>query len=238
MPLTLGTDALELDTVIGPMPNFNITFERFFIEKSAQLLLNKPDNASPEPNESIMADSDDLTWMYQIQLANNSQQQNFEIIYNNNNVYYKATRRIEKNETLFAFPSKDLEISLGLMFVPARSDENYSCKKCMTTFCFTNHLMLHARYFCNMKTLRSQLESTLDNQSLLKRKCLDGHGSAKARKVVSSELPVKDSLYERQNNFLLEYLQSLALFNSSRNSILDNPKLKSNLNKNIIEIRK
>ena len=60
----------------------------------------------------------DLNWMHQIELADNYQQQNLEIIYNNNQVYYKTIKTIFKNEKLAAFPSKDLEISLGLQFVP------------------------------------------------------------------------------------------------------------------------
>ena len=59
-----------------------------------------------------------LSWMYEIDLANNSREQNLEIIYNNKNVYYKTTRPVLRNEFLSAFPSKDLEISLGLQYIP------------------------------------------------------------------------------------------------------------------------
>ena len=65
-----------------------------------------------------LPDTVDLNWMHQIELADNYQQQNLEIIYNNNQVYYKTIKTIFKNEKLAAFPSKDLEISLGLQFVP------------------------------------------------------------------------------------------------------------------------
>lgn len=56
--------------------------------------------------------------MHQITLASNQQQQNLEIIYNNNDVYFKTTRILFRDDELFAFPSKDLEIALGLQFVP------------------------------------------------------------------------------------------------------------------------
>lgn len=59
--------------------------------------------------------------MYEIDLANNSRQQNLEIIYNNKKVFYKTIRPIFKYETLSAFPSKDLEISLGLPYIPTSS---------------------------------------------------------------------------------------------------------------------
>ena len=58
--------------------------------------------------------------MHLIELADNCQDQNMEIIYNNSQVFFKSTRPIAKHDILRAFPSKDLEISLGLQFIPAR----------------------------------------------------------------------------------------------------------------------
>ena len=59
--------------------------------------------------------------MHGIQLADSSRQQNLEIIYNNNKVYFKTIKKLCKDEPLYAFPSKDLEISLGLQFIPIRT---------------------------------------------------------------------------------------------------------------------
>ena len=56
--------------------------------------------------------------MHDIQLADSSRQQNLEIIYNNNKVYFKTIKIVYKDEPLTVFPSKDLEISLGLQFIP------------------------------------------------------------------------------------------------------------------------
>lgn len=56
--------------------------------------------------------------MYDVELAKNSKQQNIEIIYNNNRVYFKTVKNIFKHDFICAFPSKDLEISLGLQFIP------------------------------------------------------------------------------------------------------------------------
>lgn len=56
--------------------------------------------------------------MQKVELARNSRHQNLEIVYNNNRVYFKTTRVVHKHEVLAAFPSKDLEISLGLQFIP------------------------------------------------------------------------------------------------------------------------
>ena len=99
--------------------------------------------------------------MYQIELANNSRHQNIEIIYNNKNVYYKTTRIIRRDDTLAAFPSKDLEISLGLQYIAINADEKYACKKCAQCFEYEHHLMLHARYFCsyNINSLLKTLSS-------------------------------------------------------------------------------
>jgi hypothetical protein len=111
--------------------------------------------------------------MYDIDLAENSTNQNLEIIYNNNQVFYKTIKRIYKDDLLKAFPSKDLEISLGLQFIQINSGkvillryplklisfkfinfkENiYTCKKCSKNFNFQYHLMLHSRYFCTFNT--------------------------------------------------------------------------------------
>lgn len=62
--------------------------------------------------------------MHQVELAKSSREQNLEIIYNNNRVYFKTVRTIYKHEILAAFPSKDLEISLGLQFVPIHHSGN------------------------------------------------------------------------------------------------------------------
>lgn len=71
--------------------------------------------------KSLLIKNDDLKWMRQVELAKNSKQQNLEIIYNNNRVFFKTVRNIYKNELLTIFPSKDLEISLGLQFIPIHS---------------------------------------------------------------------------------------------------------------------
>ena len=88
--------------------------------------------------------------MHNINLANNKTDQNLEIIYNDKNVYFKTLRTIYKNEYLTAFPSKDLEISLGLQFIPISSINVYSCRKCQQSFKFQYHIMLHNRYFCSL----------------------------------------------------------------------------------------
>ncbi len=56
--------------------------------------------------------------MYNVPLANNSREQNLEIIYNNKLLFFKVIKRVDKNDALKAFPSKDLEIALGLQFIP------------------------------------------------------------------------------------------------------------------------
>ena len=56
--------------------------------------------------------------MYNVALAKNSREQNLEIIYNNKLLFFKVIKNITKHEVLYAFPSKDLEIALGLQFIP------------------------------------------------------------------------------------------------------------------------
>ena len=59
--------------------------------------------------------------MYEIELSKSSREQNMEIIYNDNKVYFKTVKTILKDDFLNVFPSKDLEISLGLQFIPFQS---------------------------------------------------------------------------------------------------------------------
>lgn len=59
--------------------------------------------------------------MYEIELSKSSREQNMEIIYNDNKVYFKSVKKILKEDFLNVFPSKDLEISLGLQFIPFQS---------------------------------------------------------------------------------------------------------------------
>ena len=73
-----------------------------------------------------MNENDDLKWMHRVELARNSRQQNLEIIYNNNRVYFKTVRVIHKHEFLVVFPSKDLEISLGLQCVPIHPGREFN----------------------------------------------------------------------------------------------------------------
>ena len=79
---------------------------------------------SLKDSNEINGDSD-LNWMYQIDLANNSRQQNLEIIYNNKNVYYKTIKPVHRDDLLVAFPSKDLEISLGLQYIAITSGTHF-----------------------------------------------------------------------------------------------------------------
>ena len=63
--------------------------------------------------------------MLDVELARNSQEQNMEIICcNDNRIYFKTIKTINKNEILRIFPAKDLEISLGLQYIPYNTGKN------------------------------------------------------------------------------------------------------------------
>jgi hypothetical protein len=57
-------------------------------------------------------------WICDVSLAKSRREQNLEIVYNNKQLYFKTIKNIFKNDTLLAFPAKDLEIALGLQFIP------------------------------------------------------------------------------------------------------------------------
>ena len=62
MPLILGDDLLDSDTMLGPLPNFNFSFEKFFIEKAANLLIC----SSVEQNDKNSASHERVTILYSI----------------------------------------------------------------------------------------------------------------------------------------------------------------------------
>lgn len=170
MSLKLKDEFIEADLKLGPMPDFNGSFERFFIEKAANLIYGTRNSSSSSPASTSSYENDeeyiviflifnlillkliwfnlksieelnDLHWMRNISLANNKLEQNLEIIYNDKNVYFKTLRTIFKNEDLLAFPSKDLEISLGLQFIPISSGNK-------TLYCLIISTIYKLQFLC------------------------------------------------------------------------------------------
>ena len=73
-------------------------------------------------SDSIEKNLGRLKWMKEVELAKSSREQNLEIICNQNQIFFRTLRTIFKNEILYSYPSKDLEISLALPFVPSIFD--------------------------------------------------------------------------------------------------------------------
>ncbi len=176
--------------------------------------------------------------MHKINLANNKTDQNLEIIYNDKNVYFKTLRTIHKNEYLTAFPSKDLEISLGLQFIPISSTNVYSCRKCQQSFKFQYHIMLHNRYFCSLtpnnylKTLILNNNNNI-NSTCKKRKLtdFDNHDNnyltseieervVTMPTLVEKYLPIKDKskLNTLNNNLLKSIVDRLNSYSQQINN--------------------
>ena len=44
MPLVVEDDYVDIDTLIGPLPRFDSSFDKFFIEKAANLLFEPNSN--------------------------------------------------------------------------------------------------------------------------------------------------------------------------------------------------
>ena len=119
--------------------------------------------------------------MNEIELARNPREQSLEIICNGNQFYFKTIKKLFKGDRLCAFPSKDLEISLGLQYIPINSDEIYLCKKCSQQFYYQYALMIHNRYFCSF------------NANNLLRSILNNHQAKAAATVTNNSCLIKEN---------------------------------------------
>ncbi|CAF0792529.1 unnamed protein product [Brachionus calyciflorus] len=228
MRLKLFDEEIEPEKLFGPINFSSDSFEKFFIAKAVDLLFKETGNKINQDSQFryISMSETSLNWMYDIELSKSSREQNMEIIYNDNRVYFKSVKRIFRGDFLNVFPSKDLEISLGLQFIPFQTDNQYICKKCSKTFEFQYNLMLHTRYFCtfninnllkNLKTTEITARSSGDEKKISsKRKQVEPESESYLKKNKNN-----DYHKEQQNKILETY--------SSYNTLVQNYTLNHSL---------
>ncbi|NXI37690.1 ZN488 protein, partial [Galbula dea] len=167
-----------------------------------------------------------LPWMRLVQAATNSKEQNLEAYLENSQLYYRSTRKINKNEELLVWYDKELSSLLGFNEIKAQSSQNeLRCQECDRVFKCEHSYLSHVRFLCvpekstqlwrnfqNAKTEKSNLaEQTMNFYSLTRdvdvkmTACKDvAHGLTGERRAKSEEADYNRSrktvLLEKTNN--------------------------------------
>ncbi|XP_050755097.1 zinc finger protein 488 [Gymnogyps californianus] len=172
-----------------------------------------------------------LPWMRLVQAAANSKEQNLEAYLENSQLYYRSTRKINKNEELLVWYDEELSSLLGFNEIKAQSPQNeLRCQECSRVFKCEHSYLSHVRFLCvpeksallwrkfqNLKTEKSNLAEQTTNFHSLARDlevkmaaCKDdAHGLTGERRAKSEEAENtrsrKTVLLEKTNNLSEEH---------------------------------
>ncbi|NXU53638.1 ZN488 protein, partial [Turnix velox] len=90
-----------------------------------------------------------LPWMRFVQAATNSKEQNLEAYLENSQLYYRSTRKINKNEELLVWYDEELSSLLGFNEIKALSLQNeLRCQECKRVFKCEHSYLSHVRFLC------------------------------------------------------------------------------------------
>uniref|UniRef100_A0A8B9FYV4 PR domain zinc finger protein 8 n=1 Tax=Amazona collaria TaxID=241587 RepID=A0A8B9FYV4_9PSIT len=93
-----------------------------------------------------------LPWMRLVQAAANSNEQNLEAYLENRQLYYRSTRKINKNEELLVWYDDELSSLLGFNEIKAQSPQNgkyqLRCQECDRVFKCEHSYLSHVRFLC------------------------------------------------------------------------------------------
>ncbi|XP_065602671.1 zinc finger protein 488 [Cyrtonyx montezumae] len=90
-----------------------------------------------------------LPWMRLVQAAANSKEQNLEAYLENSQLYYRSTRKINKNEELLVWYDEELSSLLGFNEIKAQSPQNeLRCQECSRVFKCEHSYLSHVRFLC------------------------------------------------------------------------------------------
>ncbi|NWH76971.1 ZN488 protein, partial [Piaya cayana] len=91
----------------------------------------------------------ELPWMRLVQAAANSKEQNLEAYLENSQLYYRSTRKINKNEELLVWYDEELSSLLGFNEIKAQSPQNeLRCQECDRVFKCEHSYLSHVRFLC------------------------------------------------------------------------------------------
>ncbi|KGL81561.1 Zinc finger protein 488, partial [Tinamus guttatus] len=90
-----------------------------------------------------------LPWMRLVQAAANSKEQNLEAYLKNSQLYYRSTRKINKNEELLVWYDEELSRLLGFNEIKTQSPQNeLRCQECNRVFKCEHSYLSHVRFLC------------------------------------------------------------------------------------------
>ncbi|XP_071604908.1 zinc finger protein 488 [Heliangelus exortis] len=90
-----------------------------------------------------------LPWMRLVQAAANRKEQNLEAYLENSQLYYRSTRKINKNEELLVWYDEELSSLLGFNEIKAQSPQNeLRCQGCDRVFKCEHSYLSHVRFLC------------------------------------------------------------------------------------------
>ncbi|NXG61375.1 ZN488 protein, partial [Hemiprocne comata] len=167
-----------------------------------------------------------LPWMRLVQAAANRKEQNLEAYLQNSQLYFRSTRKINKNEELLVWYDEELSSLLGFNEIKAQSAQNeLRCQECDQVFKCEHSYLSHVRFLCvpeksallwrnfqNLKTEKSHLAEQTTNFHSLARDlevkmtaCKDDARSVTGEKRAKSEEAEKNRsrktvLLEKTNN--------------------------------------
>ncbi|KFU91658.1 Zinc finger protein 488, partial [Chaetura pelagica] len=172
-----------------------------------------------------------LPWMRLVQAAANRKEQNLEAYLENSQLYFRSTRKINKNEELLVWYDEELSNLLGFNEIKAQSVQNeLRCQECDQVFKCEHSYLSHARFLCvpekgallwrnfqNFKTEKSHLAEQTTNFHSLARDlevkmtaCKDDACDITGEKRAKSEEAEKNKgrktvLLEKTNNLREEH---------------------------------
>ncbi|XP_043912684.1 PR domain zinc finger protein 8-like [Protopterus annectens] len=90
-----------------------------------------------------------LPWLRLVQAAVDKKEQNLEAYLKNGQLYYRATRKIVKEEELFVWYDEELSALLGFQEIKARNSLiDFKCPECDQLFKYENPYLAHIRFLC------------------------------------------------------------------------------------------
>ncbi|XP_019411893.1 PREDICTED: zinc finger protein 488 [Crocodylus porosus] len=90
-----------------------------------------------------------LPWMRLVQAAANSKEQNLEAYLKNSQLYFRSTRKINRNEELLVWYDEELSSLLGFNEIKARTLQNeLKCPECDQVFTCEHSYLSHIRFLC------------------------------------------------------------------------------------------
>ncbi|NXC45943.1 ZN488 protein, partial [Penelope pileata] len=90
-----------------------------------------------------------LPWMRLVQAAANRKEQNLEAYLENSQLYYRSTRKINKNEELLVWYDEELSSLLGFNEIKAQSPQDeLRCQECNRVFKCEHSYLSHVRFLC------------------------------------------------------------------------------------------